>query len=75
MTTKKKQSKDDLLNETLADLSIALDVIEHTLSAGCNYCRKVTCPACAGGGWHSRTCKGAKLLRKYGRKVEIVGDK
>jgi len=71
----KRQSREDRLNEALVDLLVALDVIEEALLTSCNYCRKSSCPTCAAAGWHSRTCKGAALLRKYGRMVSIEGDK
>lgn len=75
MQEQKEPSDKDRLNEALVDLLVALDVVEDALWASCNYCRKFSCPVCATTGEHSRRCKAAALLRKYGRQVKIAGDK
>ena len=65
----KKPSKDDRLNEALEDLLVALDFVEEAVVDGRCECDGLS------GGPHAKDCKPALLIRKYGRKVAIEGDK
>ncbi|MFA4971565.1 MAG: hypothetical protein WC683_03050 [bacterium] len=71
----------DLHNEALADLSIALDILEDEQWDGDTAAlpdeRDRGCATCKNSevdGAHKCDCAKALLLRKYGRKVKIQGD-